>query len=63
MKKQLVVLTIVGTVEQGVSMKGLRAFAVDALASWGGQRHPDDPLFDSMTVTAASTQRIGSIDE
>ncbi len=23
-------------------------FVIDALSSWGGQFHPDDPLFDSL---------------
>jgi len=26
----------------------LRSFIKDALESWGGQRHPDDPLFHSL---------------
>ena len=29
-------------------------FAVDALTSWGGQFHPDDPLFHSLRVKSIS---------
>lgn len=60
-KKQLVVLTITGTVERGVTMADLKAFAQDAVETWGGQRHPDDPLFGSMDVTAISAQRIATV--
>ncbi len=31
-----------------VTLGILRTFIIDALESWGGQFHPDDPLFDSL---------------
>jgi hypothetical protein len=36
----------------------LRIFVKDALETWGGQRHPDDPLFSSLgQVTVKSISR------
>ena len=63
MTRQLVVLTIVGTVERGVTMPQLRDFVQDAVTTWGGQRHPDDPLFDSMKVNHISSARIGVMED
>lgn len=31
-----------------VSMPALRDFVISALENWGGQFHPDDPLFGSL---------------
>jgi hypothetical protein len=31
-----------------VTNEDLAAFVIDALSSWGGQFHPDDPLFHSL---------------
>lgn len=35
-------------VPQGANRDDIADFIVDALESWGGQRHPDDPLFSSL---------------
>jgi len=32
-------------------------FCFDALTSWGGQFHPDDPLFNSVEVVRVHTNR------
>jgi hypothetical protein len=61
--KNLVVITIVGTVNKGVTTNDVEKFAVDAVSTWGGQRHPDDPLFDSINVTCSNAQRIGTVEE
>ncbi len=47
-------ITIRCGVPRGVPAAELRAFICDALETWGGQRHPDDPVFcslDSVRVT------------
>lgn len=31
----------------GVTDGELMAFILEAISTWGGQRHPDDPLFNS----------------
>lgn len=31
-----------------VSFEAVKEFIIDALECWGGQRHPDDPLFGSL---------------
>ena len=61
--KEIVVLTVVGTIHTGVKIADLKEFAADALSSWGGQRHPGDLLFDSVNVTSVSAQRIATISE
>jgi len=33
-----------------VSLEDLATFISDALSSWGGGLHPDDPLFDSLDI-------------
>lgn len=59
--KQLVVITIVGTVETDVGMRDLKAFAEDAISTWGGQLHPDDPLFSSVDVAHTSVARVARV--
>jgi len=34
----------------GCCEEDIMLFVQSALTSWGGQRHPDDPLFGSLTV-------------
>lgn len=62
-QKKLVVLTIVGTVEPTVGINELKNFAIDALGTWGGQRHPDDHLFSSMGVSDVKVTTIGRVDQ
>jgi hypothetical protein len=33
-------------------------FITDALETWGGQRHPEDPLFNSLSVKKVSVGRV-----
>jgi hypothetical protein len=33
---------------EGTNRDEIADFVVDALESWGGQFHPDDPLFESL---------------
>ncbi len=61
-QKKLVVLTIVATVNPTVAINELKNFAIDALSTWGGQRHPDDHLFDSLGVTDVKVTTIGRVD-
>ncbi|MCA1452178.1 hypothetical protein I6F35_02975 [Bradyrhizobium sp. BRP22] len=35
----------------GAEIDDIAAFIHDALTSWGGQFHPDDPLFHSLNVS------------
>jgi hypothetical protein len=58
-KHQQFVVTIVGTVEQGVSVSELKGFIEDAVSTWGGQFHPDEPLFSSMKVERVMAHRTG----
>lgn len=46
-------------IPKGCDSDDVAQFGIDALSSWGGQFHPEDPLFDSLTVTAiwTSTKR------
>lgn len=62
MNRTMVVLTIVGTVEQGVTLPELKNFARDAVSSWGGGLHPDDPLFGSVAVTHISAARVATVE-
>lgn len=32
-------------IEDEVTLKELKTYIKEALGCWGGQRHPDDPLF------------------
>lgn len=32
----------------GASVEAVAEFVIDALSSWGGQFHPEDPLFHSL---------------
>lgn len=34
----------------GASENDVAGFIIDALETWGGQRHPDDPLFSSLRI-------------
>ena len=43
MAKRTVVLTF--DCPSSVSYSSLRAYIIKAIATWGGQYHPDDPLF------------------
>lgn len=61
-KRKLVVLTIVGHVDRAVAMRDLKGFVEEAVETWGGQRHPDDPLFGSMTVTHLSARHVGNLE-
>lgn len=36
------------TMPQGTKAEDIADFVIDALESWGGQKHPDDPLFGSL---------------
>lgn len=45
---------IIVEVPQGATVDDVVIFAVDALTSWGGQLHPDDPLFHSLKVKSIS---------
>ena len=36
--------------EDGADDDEVVSFIVEALEIWGGQRHPDDPLFSSLKV-------------
>jgi hypothetical protein len=45
---------IVAKVPPGADAEDVVMFAVDALTSWGGQLHPDDPLFGSLTLKSIS---------
>ena len=62
MKKILVTITVVGTVDACTTMPALKDFVDDALSTWGGQRHPDDPLFDSVDVRHVRIIKVGRID-
>lgn len=33
-----------------VTEEDVASFVADALSTWGGQRHPDDPLFNSLDI-------------
>jgi hypothetical protein len=35
----------------GAEIEDIAAFINDALSSWGGQFHPDDPLFFSLSIS------------
>ena len=35
----------------------VKEFIVDALGSWGGQFHPDDPLFGSLEIKTVVFER------
>ncbi len=50
-RRKLVVITVVGHVDGDATLPDVEAFARDALSSWGGQYHPDDPLFRSVAIT------------
>lgn len=41
-------ITIEYKMPQGADKDTIAEFVVDALESWGGQFHPDDPLFGSL---------------
>jgi hypothetical protein len=41
-------LTVKFDMPPGVNNEDLAAFVIDALSSWGGQFHPEDPLFHSL---------------
>ncbi len=62
-KRKLVVLTITGTVDRDVTLMNLKHFAQDALETWGGQFHPDDPLFESMKVRDINTILVGRVED
>lgn len=38
------------TKPDGADLEDVAIFIHDALSSWGGQFHPDDPLFNSLTL-------------
>lgn len=46
-------------VNEAVELSYVREFIIDALESWGGQRHPDDPLFGSLEKV--SVKRLKSL--
>lgn len=41
--------TLAFDVDDAVTLSELRKYIKDALETWGGQRHPNDPLFDSLS--------------
>lgn len=51
------VVHITVKIPPGADADDTAQFAIDALSSWGGQLHPEDPLFDSLTVVAIYTSR------
>lgn len=61
--KQLVVITVIGTVPRGVTMPELKDFAKDALSTMGGCRHPDDLLFHSIELNSITATRAATVDD
>jgi hypothetical protein len=47
-KNQRYTLQVSFGVEETISFEAVKYFIEDALETWGGQRHPDDPLFGSL---------------
>jgi hypothetical protein len=45
-----VTVTFNTTIPEGASRRDVKDFIIDALEGWGGQLHPDDPLFESLSV-------------
>lgn len=39
------------TKPEGADLNDIAAFINDALTSWGGGLHPDDPMFHSLKLT------------
>lgn len=58
---KVVVVTVIATVESSVGVQELKDFVDDALSTWGGQRHPDDHLFNSMDIKRVNVTHIGNI--
>jgi hypothetical protein len=61
MSKCAVAIMIVGAVDRAVTLTELRSFVEEAVSSWGGQRHLDDPLSDSIEVHSVRTTRVGDL--
>ena len=59
--KQLVVITIIGTIPQDITMPELKDFAKDALSTMGGCRHPDDLLFGSIELISVTATRAATV--
>lgn len=38
-------------IPEGAPLYYVKDYIRNALKAWGGQRHPDDPLFDGLKVT------------
>lgn len=57
-KEKAVVIVVVGSVNSTVGMHELKDFVDDALSTWGGQRHPDDHLFDSINVALVIAKHV-----
>ena len=53
-------ITMIADYPDTVSTAEAKAFIVDALTTWGGQRHPDDHLFHSMRVAKKNVQIVKS---
>jgi hypothetical protein len=47
-KDQRYTLQVSFEVEETTSFEAVKFFIEDVLETWGGQRHPDDPLFGSL---------------
>jgi len=51
----------------GTNRDDIAQFIVDALSSWGGQYHPEDPLFNSLRgrlkkVIVGNKRYMGEVD-
>lgn len=49
------ILHIKVVVPRGVTLDEMAEFATSALGHWGGQFHPDDPLFPGVPIKAMFT--------
>lgn len=47
------------TADSGATRDEIEEFVRDALSTWGGQRHPDDPLFSSFDVATIALASHG----
>jgi hypothetical protein len=50
-------LTIRLRLRRPINKRDLKAHVKDAVESWGGCRHPDDPLFDGIAKATVTIMR------
>jgi hypothetical protein len=50
MARRKIFIIVEATVDASATKADVEQFAIEALSTWGGQRHPDDPLFNSLEV-------------